>query len=156
MSDIQLLYTSSAVQTVTASDLQELAQQSGPANAEKHLSGVLLYGGGRFLQLLEGEEDVVRELYYEHIVKDPRHECCCVLMIRPCESRLFPDWNMGGLYMQQTEGAAQNAWDELCNEIARQSPAAVFSRDPLINYINDFIELFGSKFGQTSRAVVAA
>ncbi|GAA4035086.1 hypothetical protein GCM10022409_19590 [Hymenobacter glaciei] len=56
----------------------------------------MLYTPDRqFLQVLEGEKDVVRALYYEHIVADTRHEDCYVLNEGPWPFRGFPNWQMG-------------------------------------------------------------
>lgn len=128
---------------MTAEELELLTERAGAFNAERAISGVLLYGGGRFLQLLEGEAQAVKDLYRNRIVPDPRHEDCCVLLDEPCNTRLFPYWSMGWLYMQETRGVAQEAWDAVCTLIAEQNPEAIFSRDPAIGFINEFIELFG-------------
>lgn len=56
------------------------------------LSGLLLHApDGRFLQILEGEKTVVRELYYDHIAADPRHHRCRILGSGSCTERSFAD-----------------------------------------------------------------
>ena len=45
------------------------------------------------MQLLEGEENVVRELYGT-ITLDPRHRGVMLLLDEPTDERLFADWTM--------------------------------------------------------------
>lgn len=142
LSEIHLIYTSRATTLLNASELEALAADAGALNAELGITGVLLFGGGRFFQLLEGEADAVKDLYYNKIAHDPRHTDCQVLIRTPCVTRLFPDWTMGRLYIQQAAEVAQQSWDALCGEIARQNPQAVFARDPAVYFLKQFIEHF--------------
>lgn len=151
MSEIHLIYTSRAVASLTAAELDSLAQLAQQRNEELGITGVLLYGGGRFLQLLEGQTNAVESLYFDKIVHDKRHTECTVLYQAPCESRLLPDWHMGRLYMQEAVGSAQWAWDALCAEIGRQSPAAVFARNPATYCINQFIKHFGENLDRIAK-----
>lgn len=153
---IQLVYTSRATHRITASDLDRLTATASDLNRSLNITGLLLYGGGRYLQLLEGPPEVVDRLYRDDISKDPRHTDCMVLMKEPCEARLLPKWSMGRLYLQDVDWAAQSSWDALCAEIAKQSPASVFSRSSAVMYIRVFIDYFedarsGSEAGRDPR-----
>ncbi|OGX84019.1 BLUF domain-containing protein [Hymenobacter coccineus] len=91
-----LFYQSQARQPFDAAALTALLHQSRAYNRAHHLSGLLLHTpDGRFFQILEGEETVVRALYYDRIVADPRHHRCRLLGAGPCPERSFADWNMG-------------------------------------------------------------
>ncbi|MDJ0366508.1 BLUF domain-containing protein [Hymenobacter sp. H14-R3] len=91
-----LLYQSQARAPFDTPALTALLHQARAFNRTHHLSGLLLHTpDGRFLQILEGEEAVVRALYYDHIVPDPRHHRCRVLGAGACARRNFADWNMG-------------------------------------------------------------
>jgi len=135
----------------TAGELDTLSQHAAQCNEQLGITGVLLYGGGRFFQLLEGDADAIESLYLGKIALDPRHAGCMVLLNEPCDRRLFPNWSMGRLFLQQEKGAAQRSWDALCSEIARQNPNAVFSRDPAIHCINMFIEHFGDDLDKSAK-----
>jgi|GEM_PF-1457562 len=139
----RLAYTSRAKVAFTADALENLAKKSQSNNTRLKVSGLLLYGGGRFLQLLEGDAKTIKDLYENTIVADPRHTDCTELMFSPGDYRLFPEWGMGRLFVQEHDGATQASWDAECNEVARQSPAAVFSRDPAISCMSSFIQHFG-------------
>ena len=58
---------------------------------------------GRLLQILEGEDTDVRQLYYQRILFDPWHYQCQVLGEDSCAERSFADWNMGFLLAQEQE-----------------------------------------------------
>ena len=92
----QLIYQSLSLVPFETPELMALMTQSRAHNRSRHITGLLLYTpDGRFLQVLEGEEDVVRNLYYNRIVLDPRHFNCQVLADGPCLKRNFADWTMG-------------------------------------------------------------
>ena len=63
-------------------------------NARLQITGMLLYHDGHFLQLLEGNEQAVRELYGV-IVEDERHKWVSLVMTGPTAERDFADWTMG-------------------------------------------------------------
>jgi hypothetical protein len=74
--------------------LRSVIAQSIQKNRMVDVTGFLLAGEGRFLQLLEGREDAVRETY-DRIGKDSRHTDLVLIQEGAAERRLFRDWNMG-------------------------------------------------------------
>ena len=62
-------------------------------NAKKDVTGALLTHEDWFVQALEGDEDVVRDLY-EHIYRDGRHEKVTVIFAEPVDERVFARWAM--------------------------------------------------------------
>ncbi|TGE16564.1 BLUF domain-containing protein [Hymenobacter elongatus] len=91
-----LIYQSRAVTPFTDAELTALLLWSRANNRQVHVTGLLLHApDGRFLQILEGEDADVRQLYYEKILSDPRHYQCQVLGEGSCAERSFADWNMG-------------------------------------------------------------
>jgi hypothetical protein len=89
----QLVYSSTAVRPFTPEALVDLLEQGRTCNAERRVTGVLLYRHGRFLQLLEGDEAVVRGLYAS-ITSDPRHRDVTTQGLRRRVRRQFPTWTM--------------------------------------------------------------
>jgi hypothetical protein len=63
-------------------------------NAKKDITGMLLYKGGVFIQLLEGEKKEVESLFGK-IALDLRHEGLKVLIKQESQERVFKDWTMG-------------------------------------------------------------
>ncbi|GAA4021085.1 hypothetical protein GCM10022409_00860 [Hymenobacter glaciei] len=90
MSLYQLIYQSYSLIPFEPQELQELLDKSRVRNQRHHITGLLLYTpDGRFLQALEGPREAVRDLYYQHIVADPRHYNCQVLGEGPSETSSF-------------------------------------------------------------------
>ncbi|MBF9143887.1 BLUF domain-containing protein [Hymenobacter properus] len=91
----QLLYQSEALMAFDTPELLALLHQCRTRNATHNMTGLLLYAAdGRFLQLLEGEQAAVHDLYHQRIARDPRHFNCRVLREGPCEARTFGAWAM--------------------------------------------------------------
>ena len=103
MSLYHLVYESQALVPFETAELTALLKQSRAHNQQAHITGLLLHSPeGRFLQILEGEDADVRQLYYQKILSDPRHYQCRVLGEGNCAERSFADWNMG-FRVAQTE-----------------------------------------------------
>lgn len=94
MTLITLVYVSSAVRLMTATELIELLRGSRERNQQKQITGLLLYRDGNFMQALEGEETAVDGLH-EHIHRDPRHRGLITLIRQPISERVFGEWSMG-------------------------------------------------------------
>ena len=91
---IRLLYISTARAPVTAPVLADILRASRRNNAVSDVSGLLIVGGRRFLQALEGPEAAVRATF-DRIGRDPRHFALVMLASGPIEQRQFPHWAMG-------------------------------------------------------------
>jgi len=89
-----LVYVSSAVEPFGRAELVEMLVKSRDKNKRLGITGMLLYQGGNFIQLLEGEEAAVRELFAS-IRQDPRHRGVIVVLDEPAGESLFGDWSMG-------------------------------------------------------------
>lgn len=94
MTIFQLLYVSGATRPMTDPDIEQILFASCRNNARLGVTGMLLAAGDAFIQVLEGEESVVRALA-ERIRRDPRHRNFMVLVEREARSRAFAQWDMG-------------------------------------------------------------
>lgn len=88
-----MLYRSQATQVLTEADLQALLEWSRAYNAQQQITGLLLYSDRRFVQLVEGPEAAVRNLY-ARIQADARHTQVVTLSDGPGPQRWFADWHM--------------------------------------------------------------
>lgn len=90
MSTHQLLYQSYSLIPFEPRELDKLLAQARACNQRRGINSILLYTpDGRFLQLLEGPHAAVRELYYQHLVADPRQYNCQILSEGPSETASF-------------------------------------------------------------------
>ncbi len=88
-----LIYVSVATEAMTPQALDELLEASRRYNERERLTGMLLYKNQRFMQVLEGEDSAVTELF-EAVKLDPRHERIDILRYEHIPYRSFPDWSM--------------------------------------------------------------
>jgi hypothetical protein len=90
---VRLLYAS-RVKDATPEAIDKILSQSRSHNPSTGITGILCYGGGIFLQAIEGGRGPVNELY-GMIQKDPRHEQVELLYYEEISERRFGGWTMG-------------------------------------------------------------
>ena len=100
----QLVYASTAAKVFSANELFEWLPPYREKNARLGITGLLLYKEGSFMQALEGDEAVVRELYAT-IRADDRHHHVLTLVTMTVPARQFPDWSMGFKNLDSEEAA---------------------------------------------------
>ena len=91
---LSTVYVSRSSYPFTDDDLANLLMTSRSNNARLGITGMLLHREGRFIQVLEGPEEAVRERLAV-IARDPRHTAVHTLVAERGEDRLFPAWTMG-------------------------------------------------------------
>ena len=75
-------------------ELLALLQECRHSNSKEGITGMLLYCGESFIQVLEGQEEDIDELF-KVIKKDPRHTNVTVLEKKEISERKFANWSMG-------------------------------------------------------------
>jgi hypothetical protein len=110
----QIVYISTArAQAPDAAQLEEVLRVSRRNNHRDGLTGLLVVGGRRFLQVLEGPSKSL-DLTYRRIRADQRHFALVELGRKPITRRSFPDWDMA-----YQEGASADAFDDLVAIVTR-------------------------------------
>ena len=89
----QLVYISTARQSFCEPDLEHLLAIARRNNRRFGVTGLLLFGGRRFLQALEGPERNVTHIF-DKIRADERHAAIVELARRPVDAREFGEWDM--------------------------------------------------------------
>ncbi len=93
MQTIRLVYSSKARVGLVYRDFLAIMEHAAESNRQKSITGMLCYGGGMFLQALEGERAAVNTLYH-YIATDTRHTDCQLLRVEEIEQRDFAEWSM--------------------------------------------------------------
>ncbi len=88
----QYLYISTAP-SLSREEVESILSSSARNNPARGVTGLLLYNGRNFLQLLEGEEAELVDLMLR-ITHDPRHSGVSVLDRRQISERACADWAM--------------------------------------------------------------
>ena len=91
---IHIIYISSATKDMNEKDLLELLEESRRNNKKYNVTGMLLYKNGAFLQVLEGDEKYLDEIY-KTILQDERNTGHYLIERKEITQRQFPDWSMG-------------------------------------------------------------
>lgn len=138
MRTTSLVYTSRSTQPVDMAMLGELTEHAARKNALIGVTGLLLYGSGNFLQVLEGNSTSVRMLY-DKIRKDSRHTACQLLCTHARDQRLFPDWHMGQLNLDNAAMDQQSDWELISATLSRSSAIDWQPSDPVLAWIKEFM-----------------
>jgi hypothetical protein len=96
---VRLLYASRAVDTQPEA-IDDILAKSRQFNPASGITGILCYGGGIFLQAIEGGRNAVSELY-SHIQRDARHKDVVLLHYEEILERRFGGWTMGQVNMEK-------------------------------------------------------
>jgi hypothetical protein len=107
MSLTSVTYTSLARIDLQTSDLENIHTTARELNAIDGITGLLVFNGTHFLQIIEGSDAAIGDLL-ERLRRDPRHSGLEVRDDRPIHDRSFPDWSMElvrvkGTYLEAKE-----------------------------------------------------
>ena len=116
-----LTYTSLARLDLESFDLEDIHRSARDGNALDGITGLLIFNGTHFLQIVEGAPDAIDELL-ERLREDPRHSGVEVRDERPVDRRSFPDWSMelvrvSGSYFEAKETVAERLPDAVAPEV---------------------------------------
>lgn len=90
---LEIVYSSETPNPLEADEVRALLDHARKKNAEWNVTGLLCYDHQRFLQIIEGETDVILDLFHA-IQNDPRHTNIRILHEGDIEERAFSDWKM--------------------------------------------------------------
>ncbi|MFC7537819.1 BLUF domain-containing protein [Sphingomonas sp. GCM10030256] len=97
-----LTYTSWAKPGIGDGDIEAILRSARTNNPLEGLTGVLIFNGSAFFQLLEGSEQAVNDMY-ERLSNDSRHWNMFVREQKVIAERAFPDWSMSYLRLENSE-----------------------------------------------------
>jgi len=88
-----LTYTSLARLDLTADDIEAIHRTARDLNALEGVTGLLIFNGTHFLQIIEGMPQAIDDLV-ERLRRDPRHSGLEIRDQHEAKERGFPDWTM--------------------------------------------------------------
>ncbi len=89
----QIVYYSTASDRQDAIVIAGIVAQSRQHNLRDGISGLLVAGGHRYLQVVEGPADAMARLV-TRLRRDERHLGMSILVDRPVKTRAFDGWSM--------------------------------------------------------------
>lgn len=137
----QLVYISEVSDNFNPNDFEkgidQIWRRSTIANNRNDISGILLYLGTHFVQLIEGESEQVLKLFRK-ISKDPRHKNIQVVIKQEVSERTFEFCSMGFL---DTEGLSRDDIERAmdCETLIKMSVAgARIPRERVLDIFESF------------------
>jgi hypothetical protein len=106
----QYVYISTALD-LSRETVDAILETCARHNVEHSITGLLLYNGRNFLQLLEGEREALDRLM-ARIEVDPRHAGVSMLHRGEVETRTCPDWAMKRIAIAEAVELRQQRLDE--------------------------------------------
>ena len=88
-----LTYTSLAALDLQPDDLEAIHRTAQDINALEGVTGILIFNGVHFLQVIEGAPNAIDDLV-ERLRRDPRHSGLEIRDEHEIEERSFPRWSM--------------------------------------------------------------
>ena len=110
----ELIYTSLSSEQADKDEAKKILTSAQRNNAANSITGLLMFDGQRYIQILEGEAEHVMRLY-NIISKDPRHQHIELLHIGGITARSFDNWRMA------YEALPSGLLDELAENMAVSS-----------------------------------
>ena len=90
----QMIYASTMTDPLSLDLVVQVLDTARDRNPRHGVTGMLVFGTERFLQLIEGPPEAVNRLY-RNLVADPRHRDLRLISAGPVAARRFTDWSMG-------------------------------------------------------------
>jgi hypothetical protein len=127
---LSLIYVSTSINLLSDEELLDILKVSRDHNKALDITGLLLYKGGNFMQVLEGPDEVVNSLY-EKIKLDPRHKDVTVISSEQISARQFPAWemafqNLDNPAVKDEPGYSQFLQDEFTADVYRENPLRAY------------------------------
>jgi hypothetical protein len=107
---VRLLYASRAVDA-SPPVIESIVAQARQHNPASGITGVLCYGGGIFLQAIEGGRMQVSALFGQ-IQSDARHKDVALLHFEEISERRFGGWSMGQVNLTKLNHATLLKYSE--------------------------------------------
>lgn len=78
-------------------NIGEIMAEASRFNRANDVTGALWFDGQFFIQLLEGDEETLSNIFENRIKKANSHTNVRLSCFEPCNNKLFPDWSMAYL-----------------------------------------------------------
>lgn len=124
----RLTYLSKPSKPFTDADFDDIESKSVAANNARDVTGLLVVNGDRILQILEGREEAVRELYAK-IEADSRHSVVKLVCAIADDVRLLLTWSMVVRGTLGTPAHLLEQFNEVYEELINAEPQSEISID---------------------------
>ncbi len=106
----EITYSSIVKKDINKDDIKDILSKARIHNSANGVTGCLLYYNKQFIQILEGEKEVIKDLL-KKIEKDERHFNIRILAESEKEDRTFKKWTMA--YKELSDSTIQTLNESL-------------------------------------------
>lgn len=138
-----IIYRSIADPDFSTIDIYQMLSKARDNNQENGVTGCLLYHQQQFVQLLEGEKNVITSLY-EKILNDSRHKNIATIKEKQIDRPIFLDWSMAFHDFQQN-GISKHQKLKKIDQIFEQSSAFDKGSDMALNFFKNVNDILFTK-----------
>jgi len=89
----EIFISTKAAKPFTQEEIKQTVEELSIRNSHKGLTGVLIFSKGEFYQILEGEKEILKELF-DVVRDDTRHGNVYVIWEGDIEKRGFYNWGL--------------------------------------------------------------
>ena len=99
-----IIYTSKSTiaSSVIDEEMLKISQQAKKNNQKHNITGILFFHNGTFIQVLEGEKQLLEQLM-TRIEADNRHQQINRIIDENISQRFFKDWKMDALNLDNSQ-----------------------------------------------------
>lgn len=112
-----IVYASTSFDILSTNELNGILKRARLTNAANNITGLLLYNDGNFLQVLEGEKDIIHNCY-KRIGNDPRHYGIFKLLDEPITQRAFQNWSIAYISYGELSASQKEGFSSLTSMVA--------------------------------------
>ncbi len=133
----RITYMSRLTVPMSDAELEEIRLVSGRNNRQMNITGVLIYFGELFFQIIEGDHDKLTGLY-EKILADPRHtDIVCLKTETDVTERHFPEWSMTTINLDHSTNVLIRPVRILLNSLVESHGIIeIYTQSAVLNMIN--------------------
>ncbi|GAK89698.1 hypothetical protein JCM19297_320 [Nonlabens ulvanivorans] len=124
-SNYTICYFSDETAPLNEVDMEALFKKSSTFNNAHNIYGIFLHIAGKYLQILEGNKEVIDSLY-ARILEDSRHKNIYEVFNKKTENLIFKEYNSKFSIVKTTDDLADindylesNRYDSRCDKLAR-------------------------------------
>ncbi len=133
----RIVYISSATREYDEFELRSLAASVATRNKMIGLTGLLLYSGCHFMQVLEGPPSSI-DVVMSRIQTDYRHHHITILIDDNVKERAFSRWHMGSMNPDHGKTIDRDRFLQLVDSFQKSGARQDLSRTATMAILRDF------------------
>lgn len=135
----ELIYSSRAAPSVTKQTLDDILDICRKNNVKNDITGLLIFDGSTFCQVLEGEKSALETLYAS-IEQDERHIDSSILHFGEIGARNFAEWSMS--YKRVAQKIEPDNWTDWLT--AQEKIASITGKNTLGAFLSNLYDVRSS------------